>query len=98
MNSPDHTEMKCPRCGSENLDWLKKGALWDGRDAQGNRTSGVCHYALCLGCGTRCAWWDDQPPYVPNEEEWQVHVGHILRNRAAKANWPFTPENDTSPI
>jgi hypothetical protein len=86
------TPLRCPACGSEQLDILSCG-LWSGQDAQGQGTGGAFHYALCKQCGSRCAQSVDGHPYVPTEEEWKQHFDPIEKRRKDMQQWPFISED-----
>jgi hypothetical protein len=65
--------MPCPACGGAEHDY-KCGGLWDGNTASGCPAHGTFGYGACKGCGSRWAQWDDAPPYVPPDEEWDEWV------------------------
>ena len=62
----------CPRCSGTEYDQGVAG-VWDGiRDPKtGKRPHGTMFYGTCKQCGTRVAQWDDDPPYVPSDDEWR---------------------------
>jgi hypothetical protein len=64
---------RCPACGGTEFDRLT-GGLWDGVDAQGSRAGGMFDYGTCRQCRTRVGRWDDGPPYVVPDEEWEREV------------------------
>ena len=88
---PPPPAFRCPSCGSEQIDVLSSG-LWDGRDAQGRSTSGGFEYGLCKHCGSRCARFVDDQPFIPTDEQWQSHFGPLEKMRRDRENWPFESE------
>jgi hypothetical protein len=88
---PPPTPLRCPKCGSEDLEILSRG-LWHGRDAEGRSTGGGFDYALCKKCGSRCAQYVDGNPYLPTEEEWRQHFAPREKRREIAEKWPFIEE------
>src|SRR5688572_28883789 len=75
---PTAAHMPCPACGGTEHDY-KSGGLWHGAPdpVTGRRPVGSLGYGICKGCGSRWAEWDNAPPYVPTDEEWERQVGHF---------------------
>jgi hypothetical protein len=72
---PKVPPMPCPSCGGTEHDYRRQG-LWDGvpDPVTGGRAGGSFDYGICKACGSRWAQWDDAPPYVPPEDEWEREV------------------------
>ena len=85
---PPPIPLRCPACGSEEMDVLSCG-LWSGRDTEGRGTGGGFDYALCKKCGSRCVQYVDGQPYVPTEELWQQHFDPMEKRREIVQKWPF---------
>lgn len=66
----------CPNCGSRQIDMLFTG-LWSGRSSTGSRAGGENKYGTCLSCGSYCAQYDNDEPYVPSEKEWKLYAGFL---------------------
>ncbi len=83
MPLPKVAPTPCPLCAGTEHDYRSQG-LWDGMPdpVTGHSTGGSFGYGICKGCGSRWAQWDDAPPYVPSEEEWERQVA---RPEAARA-------------
>jgi hypothetical protein len=84
--------LRCLNCKSDQID-IKLSGLWDGEDASGNHAHGVCEYGICKQCGSCCARYEDDKPYIPDDAEWHNMVGPSEKFKQRAMNWPFE-END----
>src|SRR5579871_3098189 len=89
---PPPPPFHCPSCGCEQIEILCVG-LWDGWDQNGDSASGGFEYGTCKQCAGRCARYDDDTTYLPNEAEWQSHVVVMEKWSRRIESWPFTSEN-----
>ena len=90
MKTPAPKPFSCPRCGSEQIDCILS-ALCDGID---KKSHWVSEYGICKQCGSRCARRDDEPSYVPSDDEWQSNTKLVHEMREKRAKWPFIGDDD----
>lgn len=64
---------KCPKCGHYRHTVLSSG-LWDGVGNDGEWIGGGYWYGKCDRCSARWAKWNNEPTYVPSDEEWKQYV------------------------
>jgi len=89
---PPPVPLRCPACGSEQLDVLSSG-MWSGRDAKGKGTGGGFEYAVCKKCRSPCAQYVDGQPFIPTEEQWNQHFEPREKHRVAAQKWPFIADD-----
>ena len=73
---PARPSFRCPSCKSEQIDLLRSG-LWDGEDFAGSGSCGIFEFGICKECGSRCARFEDNQPFIPTDEQWQGPLGPL---------------------
>jgi hypothetical protein len=87
-DSPPRPILKCLSCKSDQID-VKLSGLWEGEDASGNHIHGINEYGVCKQCGSHCARYEDDKPYIPTDAEWQSMIGPSEERQRQVMGWPF---------